>query len=143
MTSKFRKLLSKVKNPFWKTGGELITEIMDGRNLVNGKQTFELARTHKDDLPVMIKCCEAEIIKFKKTHLVPAPFYFERVAILSRKNKNYKQEIDYCEKYIRFVDLYCKKNKTHENVGVKMGPRYKAIVNRLPKAKELYKQQRS
>nr|MDU9043250.1 hypothetical protein [Candidatus Electrothrix aestuarii] len=51
----------------------------------------------------MKKCCDAELRTMEKTGLAPAPYYFERVAILSRKEKNYQQEIDYCELYITMV----------------------------------------
>jgi len=105
--------------------------------LVDGKQTWELAEEKKDDLNAMKACCDAELKTYRKTGNRPAPYYFERVAILSRKEKKYQQEIAYCEKYLEVVDEYYKKNRLPENKGVKMGPRYKAILKRLPKAKEL------
>ena len=36
-----------------KTSGELITEITDGANLVNGKQTWELVAEGKSDIEIM------------------------------------------------------------------------------------------
>ncbi|MDH1316642.1 hypothetical protein N5C36_21430 [Shewanella xiamenensis] len=121
-----------------KTSGELIAEVTDGANLVDGKQTWELAEAQKDDLEAMKRCCDAELKTMEKAGLVPAPYYFERVAILSRKNKDYRQEIYYCEQYIEKVEAFYSKNGTNNIADVRKGPRFKAIVKRLQKAKELY-----
>ena len=120
-----------------KTSGELIAEVTDGANLVEGKQTWELAEDKKHDLEYMKKCCDAELNTMNKAGMAPAPYYFERVAILSRKEKNYEQEVDYCEKYIEAVEGFYKLNGTEGIADVRKGPQYKAIVKRLPKAKEL------
>ena len=120
-----------------KTSGKLITEATNGANLVDGKQTWELAEEKKHDIEVMKRCCDAELKTMNKADLVPAPYYFERVAILSRKEKNYKQEVYYCEQYIEKVEAFYSKNGTEGIADVRKGPRYKAIVKRLPKAREL------
>jgi len=107
---------------------------------VEGKETWEYAKKDKDDLVVMKKCCDAELEAIKKPSFVPyvpAPFYFERVAILSRKEKNYKQEIYYCEKYIKAIDKLFKQKAYRNTADARKSPRYKAIIKRLPKAKEL------
>lgn len=120
-----------------KTSGELISEVTDGANLVDGKQTWELAEVKKNDLEDMKRCCDAELKTMDKAGLVPAPYYFERVAILSRKIKDYQQEIFYCEQYIKKVGVFYSKNGTEGVADVRKGSRFKAIVKRLPKAKEL------
>ncbi|WP_139477051.1 hypothetical protein [Aeromonas veronii] len=120
-----------------KSSGELIVEATTGANLVDGKQTWELAQEKKDDLEVMKRCCDAELITMEKAGLVPAPYYFERVAILSRKNKDYKQEIYYCAQYIEKVEAFYSKHGVDGIADVRKGSRYKAIVKRIPKAKEL------
>ncbi len=124
-----------------KTSGELISEVTDGANLVDGKQTWELAEENKDDLEIMKRCCDAELKTMDKAGLVPAPYYFERVAILFRKSKDYAQEIFYCEQHIEKVESFYSKNGTKGIADVRKGPRFKAIVKRLPKAKELYAKQ--
>jgi hypothetical protein len=121
-----------------KSSGELIVEATAGANLVDGKQTWELAQEKKDDLEVMKLCCDAELITMEKAGLVPAPHYFERVAIISRKNKDYKQEIYYCEQYLEKIEAFYSKHGTDGLADVREGSRYKAIAKRLPKAKELY-----
>ena len=126
-----------------KTNGELIVELTDGANLVEGKQTWEYADEKKHDIEYMKKCCDAELKTMKKAGLVPAPYYFERVAILSRKQKNYQQEIDYCKEYINVVEEFYNKHGTKHMADVRKGPRYQAIVKRLPKAKELLAKQQS
>ena len=120
-----------------KTTGELIAEVTDGANLVEGKQTWEYAEEKKHDIEYMKKCCDAELKTMEKAGLVPAPYYFERVAILSRKEKNYQQEIGYCESYINAVEGFYEKFGTKGMADVRKGPTYQAIVKRLLRAKEL------
>ena len=86
----------------------------------------------------MKRCCDAELKTMDNTGLVPAPYYFERVAILSRKKKNSQQEIFYCELYIERVIMFYSKNVTDGVADVRNRPRFKALVKLLPKAKELY-----
>ena len=136
-----KKIFSLMQRKPGQTLGEAIAESTNGVNLVDGKQTWELAEDKKHELSTMLKCCDAELATYRKTGMVPAPFYFERVAILYRKQKNYSQEVNHCEKYIEVVGEYYNKNNLPQNEGVKMGPRYKAIVNRLSKAKELLSKQ--
>lgn len=121
----------------FKTTGEIITEVTNGSNLVNGKPTYEYAESEKDNLEIMKKCCEAELKTLKIAGLLPAPYYFERVAILSRKEKNYKQEIEYCSSYINITNEYYKNLHDTNVADVRKGPRYQAIVKRLNKAKKL------
>lgn len=120
-----------------KTVGEAITETTEGVNLVHGKQTWELAKINNDDIEVMKKCCETELATYAKLGLVPAPYYFERVAILARKRKDFREEIAYCEKYMAVVEDYYRENNIPQTAGLKAGPRYKAIAKRLPKARLL------
>ena len=139
----FRKLfqrknlsLSKVSGEP-KTSGELISELTDGANLIDGKQTWELAAEKKHDIEYMKKCCDAELKTMEAVGLVASPYYFERVAVLSRKEKNFRQEIHYCETYIRLVEDYYAKRGTEGIADVRRGPRFRAIVARIPKAREL------
>lgn len=120
-----------------KTSGDLIAEVTGGANLVDGKQTWEYAETHKDDIEHMKRCCDAELKTMASAGLVSAPFYFERVAILSRKQKNYRQEVEYCERYIKAVEEFYQASGHEGHADVRKGPRYQAILARLPKAKEL------
>ena len=120
-----------------KTSGELISELTDGANLVDGKQTWELAADKKHDIEYMKKCCDAELKTMEAVGLVASPYYFERVAVLSRKEKNFRQEIHYCETYIRLVEDYYAKRGTEGIADVRRGPRFRAIVARIPKAREL------
>ncbi|CAN5576144.1 hypothetical protein BH20VER3_BH20VER3_16540 [soil metagenome] len=120
-----------------KTFGEAIAEATEGLNLVHGKQTWELAESKKDDLEIMKKCCETELATYEKVGLVPAPYYFERVAILARKLSDFRDEIAYCEKYMAVVEDYYRKNNIPSTEGVTTGPRYQAIVRRLSKARVL------
>ena len=59
-----------------KTSGELIAEVTGGANLVDGKQTWELAETRKADIEYMKRCGEAELKTMASAGLVSAPFFF-------------------------------------------------------------------
>ena len=136
--------LFQVKNPSvrnvngeLKTSGELIAEISDGANLVDGRQTWEFADEKKHDIEYMKRCCDSELKTMETVGLVAAPYYFERVAILSRKAKDYRQELRYCETYIRLVENYYAKHGAKGKADVRKGPTFQAIVARIPKAREL------
>ncbi len=139
----FRKLIRKQNLSLRKvsgeakTSGDLGAELPDGANLVDGRQTWELAEEKKHDIEYMKKCCDAELKTMQAVDLVAAPYYFERVAILSRKEKDYRQEIHYCEAYIRLVESFYAYHGTEGRADVRKGPRFQAIVARLPKAREL------
>ncbi len=63
-----------------KTSGELTAEVTDGANLVDGKQTWELAEEKKDDLEAMKRCCDAElktITIFDKPDPLIGPYFDE------------------------------------------------------------------
>ena len=132
-----REIFGLMRSSPKKTFGEAISQATGGVNLVEGKQTWELAESEKDDFQMMRKCCDAELATYEKVGLVPAPYYFERVAILAWKAKDFREEIAWCEKYIAVIEECYRKNDLPENRGVKAGPRYKAIVKRLEKAKLL------
>ncbi len=139
----FRKLYQKRNSSLLKdsgipkTSGELIAELTDGANLVDGKQTWEHADQNKHDIEYMKRCCDAELKTMESAGLVAAPYYFERVAILSRKAKNYRQELYYCEEYVRLVEEYYDNYGTDGLADVRKGPSFKAIAARIPKARKL------
>ena len=73
--------------------------------------------------------------------LVPAPFYFERVAILLRKARRLAEEVEVCDGYMAAVEDFYARNGTAGFADVRKGPRYLAIQKRAAKAKELLKRQ--
>nr|WP_241392023.1 hypothetical protein [Serratia entomophila] len=120
-----------------KTTGEIITELTGGRFLVHGKPVYELARECKNDIEIMLLCCDSELEKMNKIGQVAAPFYFERAAIIARKNKNYKLEVDIIERYITELEGFYRLNSLPVGSGVMAGPRFSSIVSRLEKSKQL------
>ena len=85
------------------TSGEIEAIKTNGANLVDGQQCWEYADTHKDDLEMMLRCCENQLKQNsdkKGPKQIPAPFYFKRVAIIMRKRKDYEGEIAICNRYI-------------------------------------------
>ncbi|WP_432413887.1 hypothetical protein [Pantoea allii] len=120
-----------------KTFGEYFIEKTSGAYLVDGAPTYELAHQKKHDLDVMRHCCESEMRMMRVENIIAAPFYFERVAILARKIKDYRLEVDIIEEYLKGVAEYYEKNGLISGEGVMAGPRYQAISKRLSKAKNL------
>lgn len=133
----FEDLLATESLDSGKTIGEIINEKTDGQLLVNGQATYELAETHKHDFEIMKKCCIAELEKMKITGLIAAPYYFERAAILARKERDYAFEVEIIETYINEIATFYKTKSIRVGEGVMAGPRYKAIEKRLVKAKQL------
>lgn len=113
-----------------RTSGEFITQIAEGSNLVDGLPTWENAEERKHDLGFMLRCCEAELAAMSKASIVAAPYYFER-------------EVELCERYVREVNAHYQRTTTKEVANVRKGPRYEAIVARVPKAKKLLSRRKS
>lgn len=117
--------------------GDFITQLTDGANLVDGKQTWEFVASNKGDLKVMLKCCKAEMATMKCAKVVAAPFNFERAAILFRKAKQYDREVEICESYIEAVEHYYASVAKGGEADVRNGPRFQAIKSRIAKARAL------
>lgn len=133
----FEDLLATESLDSGKTIGEIINEKTNGQLLVNGQATYELAETCKHDFEIMKKCCIAELEKMKITGIIAAPYYFERAAILARKERNYAFEVDIIETYINEIAIFYKAKSILVGEGVMAGPKYNAIQKRLLKAKKL------
>jgi len=117
------------------SSGDYITQLSSGANLVEGKPTWQHTETNKDNLDIMLKCCEAELKTMETAEVVAAPFYFERAAILLRKAKQYDQEIAICERYLHAVEAYYSSVAKVYEADVRKGPRFKAIEARVTKAR--------
>nr|BDD45868.1 hypothetical protein 17 [Desulfobulbaceae bacterium] len=122
---------------------DIHTRMTNGENLVDGKAIYEHAAESKDDLKVMKQCCLAELKTMIKTGSPPAPYYFERVAIIYRRQKKYDKEIEICELYIKKVDEFHEVFGTENRWDARTGPRYKKIVHRLGRARELLEKSRA
>ncbi len=79
---------------------------------VDNQNTFDLVRDKeaKNNIDVMLKCCQVEINRYVGIGLPPAPVCFERVAILAQKNGNINLAIRICEIYIDATNHYFLKN---------------------------------
>jgi hypothetical protein len=116
---------------------------------VGGKPTYELPESSKNNIDVMRLCCDAEESNYwsqvEGARICAAPFYFERVAILNRKNKDYTSEISVIDRWKAIIGDY--KSQPMVRAGraalVHMGPRSIAIAARLSKAKDLLRAQRA
>lgn len=104
-----------------------------------GVENWKLASIGKDNLSLMLSACKSEIINMVETANAPAPYYFERVAILAKKEKRYTLEVLACETYIALCKIYKKAFKACGKkpfLNISGSARYLKIKERLPKAKE-------
>lgn len=99
---------------------------------VGGVPTYELAEQGKDDLDLMLTCCESEIKAFRENNeeLAPAPFYFERATILLKKEKKWEELIEVAEQYFSAIEEYKKKAKPY-SAKVWLSPSQETIRKRL------------
>lgn len=86
------------------------------------------------DILSVIKSCRSEIQKSKDSGIMPSPKYFEQAAILSRKERNYTNEIAICEMYVKLAKQYASKNKLsrqefRESILPQCEPLYKRMHN--------------
>lgn len=141
-------LLSRIRSIFagTKVGQEQllpITEVLGIQAKVGDTPTHELASSSRHDLQVMLECCEAEEANYWKQpagqRACAAPFYFERVAILSRKAKDYSTEVAVCERWKAIADDYAGQSIVRDGMAalVHQGPRSVAILGRMDKARDL------
>ena len=79
---------------------------------VNNQNTFDLVRDKeaKNDINVMLRCCQVELNRYVCFGFPPAPACFERVAILAQKTGNYNLAIRICEIFIGTTNDYHMKN---------------------------------
>ena len=86
----------------------IIRKVIPHKDIPTDTQTLLQNETNID---TVVECCREEIQKSVDTGIMPAPKYFEQVAVLSRKEKNYENEIAICDMYIKLVKKYASENK--------------------------------
>ena len=104
------KLQPVVEGLFSDKTGALPADIISAKG--KGLKSYVFAETHKKDLPVMLRCCEEELNNFMKIGRAPSSYFFERAAILARKEKDLELEIKICEVLIRAYEIYEEAYKT-------------------------------
>lgn len=115
--------------------GDVLAEMTGGANLVDGKQTWELADEYNHDLSKMLECCRAELLTLERAGQLPAPFYFERAAILLRKAKQYQKELQLVELYLAAADAWRRADPLGKRTV--LSARHLKLEQRLVKARQL------
>jgi hypothetical protein len=114
---------------------------------VDGQPTYVFATLAKNDLSVMLRCCEAEAEVYWRQapgdRISAAPFFFERAAILLRKQRRYADEVAVCEQWQSIAKDYQTQPAVHAGrmALVHLGPRSVKILERLEKARALLQAQ--
>ncbi len=109
----------------------IIRKVIPIKDIPTGTQSL---LDDKADIKTVVDGCRDEIQKSVDTGIMPAPKYFEQVAVLSRKEKNYENEIAICDMYIRLVKKYASENKMSrqeftDTVLPECAPLYKRMHN--------------
>lgn len=86
------------------------------------------------DIRSVMECCRSEIQKSEDSGIMPSPKFFEQAAMLSRKERNYTNEIAICDMYVKLAKQYASKNKLssqefRESVLPECEPLYKRMHN--------------
>ena len=82
------------------------------------------------DIRSVMECCRDEIRSSEDSGIMPSPKFFEQAAVISRKEKNYANEIAICDMYVKLAKKYASKNKL---------TREEFIESVLPQCEPLYK----
>lgn len=120
-----------------------VAELLGIQAKVGSTPTYDLAHSERHDIAVMLECCDAEEANYWRQpagdRLCAAPHYFERVAILCRKAKDYPAEIAICERWKAIAKDYGAQPmvKAGRAAKVHRGPRSVAILDRVKKARAL------
>lgn len=115
----------------------------DARPLTPAQLRYEMSHTYRDDLPVMIDCCMQEELDFwgspEGSRRIPRPIFFQRVAILQRKAKNYAAEVETCERWLKIAESYSNQAfvKAGGGYGFDTTKPHLDILKRLDKARLL------
>ncbi len=133
---KLNTILEKIVNGSGMSISQIIEKASSGVHNVNGNQTTELGQSNNLDLNETVRRCREDIQASEESGIMPSPKYFEQVAILYRKDKNYENEIAICEMYIELVNQYAAKNKiTKAEASYQVLPKCAPFVKRLQNAK--------
>ena len=84
--------------------GALPVDIISAKG--KGLKSYVFAETHKNDLPVMLRCCQEELNNLMTIGRAPSSYYFERAALLARKEKNFELEVKIFELLITAYEIY-------------------------------------
>jgi len=97
-----------------------------------------------DEINEVLKCCRDEIQNSDDTGIMPSPKYFEKVADLSRAEKQYENEIAICEMYISLVNQYAAREQlTEHEMSTNLLPNCAPFVKRIHFAKLIQKSNRT
>lgn len=133
---KLNIILEKIINTSGMSISQIIEKASSYAHYENHNLTAELDANDDHDIHVMVERCCDEIQAFEDEGIMPSPKYFEQVAILSRKEKNYENEVTICELYIDLVNQYAAKNKiTNAEMSVKLLPKCAPFVKRVNNAR--------
>ena len=80
----------------------------------NTSTTDEVKAEEETDINSILKKCRQEAQQANESGIMPSSKYFQQAAVLSRKEKNYENEIAICKYYINLVSQYATNNNSSE-----------------------------
>ena len=133
---KLNTILEKIINTSNMSISQIIEKAASHAHHDNHNLTAELDVNDDYDIHEMVERCRDEIQAFEDEGVMPSPKFFEQVAILSRKEKNYENEVAICELYIELINQYAAKNQiTDAEMTVQLLPKCAPFVKRVHNAK--------
>ena len=130
--NKLDTIIKKVLSSSDKLNSRLFQRYSNKRLSENIDQIPVLLPEQNNDINVLVRCCRGEIHKAEDSGIMPAPKYFEQIAILSRTKKQYENEIAICEMYIELADEYAaKENLTDAEISTNLMPNCTPFVKRI------------
>ena len=84
------------------------------------------------DIHRVVDFCRDEVQKAVDTGIMPSPQYFEQAAVISRKDKQFENEVAICNMYINLAKQFAIRNKLsrsefYEFILPKCAPLYKRM----------------
>ena len=136
---KLNTILEKVVSGSGTTISQIVEKASLGMHSGTGNLVTKLDQDNDLELNEMVRRCREDIQAAEDSGIMPSPKYFEQVAILSRKAKNYGNEIAICEMYIELIQKYAAKNNiTKDEASYQVLPKCAPFEKRIHNAKIMF-----
>ena len=135
---KLDTIIKKIVNTSDKLNAKAFRRYSNKHQITGRNQIPILTPQHNQNIHEMVKCCREEIQKSEDSGIMPDPKYFEQVAILSRVEKRYENEIAICEMYIELMNQYAAREKlTDAEISTNLLPNCAPFVKRIHNARTM------
>jgi hypothetical protein len=117
---------------------EIMTTLLGGENISLDQHPWdqEIFRTSREDLSIVLNACLKGILSMERFGNPPAPYPWERAAILFNRAGLHQQELAICSFYIQLLDEFyaCQNGRRHADI--RRSRRYQRITQRAHRARQ-------